>query len=66
MECTFVVGDKVTPKCRYPCWANERPPYDTKGVEVPMFGTIYTVREVFVSSIGSVGLRLIEISNTGD
>jgi hypothetical protein len=53
MECTFVVGQKVTP-------ASDIKHYP--GVIIPKMGETYTIREVF-SCFEGIGIRLAEIRN---
>jgi len=54
MQCTFQVGDKVTPTIEWPDngWH----------LNIPTFGTVYTVRKIEACADG-VGIQLHEIVN---
>jgi hypothetical protein len=66
MECTFVVGDKVTLRRQGPWMAVRRGGSSYSTSNAPVFGSIYTVREVYLSTVSVVCLRLVEIVGDND
>lgn len=65
MECNFTVGQKVVFVDDVP--ANAGVPRSVglgAGVEYPVVGNVYTVRSVYKTNRGNVGVKLNEIDNS--